>query len=71
VKWFRQIATPAGIPMGVQSRDSRAGGATAADESCATEGAIQNALTHTNATTTRRYIRGDRKRLPKLRWRAK
>jgi hypothetical protein len=56
-KWFRQIATVAGIPLDVQSMDARAGGATEAEEAGATEEAIQQALTHTNRTTTRRYVR--------------
>jgi hypothetical protein len=56
-KWFRQIATIAGIPLDVQSMDARAGGATEAEEAGATEEAIQQALTHTNRTTTQRYVR--------------
>jgi integrase len=57
VKWFRQIATAAGIPLAVQSRDSRAGGATEADDAGVREEDIRDALTHSNVGTTRRYIR--------------
>ena len=55
--WFRQIARAAGIPDEVYNMDSRAGGATEADESGASIEAIQGALTHTKADTTWRYIR--------------
>jgi hypothetical protein len=63
VKWFRQIARAAGIPDDVQSMDARAGGATEADEAGAAEEAIQGALTHTNKTTTLRYLRRRTKKI--------
>lgn len=56
-KWFRQIARAAGIPDDVWSMDSRAGGATEAEEAGAALDAIQNALTHSKKETTVRYIR--------------
>jgi hypothetical protein len=56
-KWFRQIARAAGIPDEVWNMDSRAGGATEADDSCADLDAIQAALTHSKKETTLRYIR--------------
>lgn len=56
-KWFRQIARAAGIPDAVWSMDSRAGGATEAEEAGAALEAIQGALTHTEKDTTLRYIR--------------
>lgn len=62
-KWFRQIATVAGIPLDVQSMDARAGGATEAEEAGADEKAIQDALTHSNAMTTRRYVRRRSKKI--------
>jgi hypothetical protein len=62
-KWFRQIARIAGIPDDVQSMDARAGGATEADEAGAAEEAIQGAMTHTNKTTTLRYIRRRTKKI--------
>lgn len=62
-KWFRQIATAAGIPMEVKGMDARAGGATEAEEAGADEAAIQQALTHTNPNTTRRYIRRRKKKI--------
>ena len=49
--WFRQIARAAGIPDEVYNMDSRAGGATEADESGASIEASQGALTHTKADT--------------------
>jgi hypothetical protein len=55
--WFRQIARAAGIPDEVYNMDSRAGGATEADESGASIEAIQGALTHTKIDTTWRYLR--------------
>ena len=45
-KWFRQIARAAGIPDAVWSMDSRAGGATEAEQAGAEIDAIQGALTH-------------------------
>lgn len=62
-KWFRQIARAAGIPDEVWSMDSRAGGATEADEAGADFKAIQDALTHTEARTEHRYIRRTGRRI--------
>jgi hypothetical protein len=62
-KWFRQIATVAGIPLDVQSRDGRAGGATEAEESGASIEDISAGLTHTNKTTTLRYVRRRTKKI--------
>ena len=56
-KWFRQIARAAGVPDAVWSMDSRAGGATEAEEAGAALDAIQGALTHSRKDTTLRYIR--------------
>ncbi len=56
-KWFRQIARAAGIPDTIWSMDSRAGGATEAEEAGAALDAIQGALTHSKKDTTLRYIR--------------
>jgi hypothetical protein len=56
-KWFRQIARAAGIPDEVWNMDSRAGGATEAEDSGADLDAIQAALTHSKKETTLRYIR--------------
>jgi hypothetical protein len=56
-RWFRQIARAAGIPDEVWNMDTRAGGATEAEESGAALEAIQSALTHSKAQTTLRYIR--------------
>jgi hypothetical protein len=56
-RWFRQIARAAGIPDDVWNMDTRAGGATEADEAGATIEAIQSALTHDRPDTTQRYIR--------------
>lgn len=57
--WFRDIATPAGIPQDVWNMDSRAGGAS---ESFAAVGgdiaAIQGLFKHSAQSTTWRYIRG-------------
>ena len=55
-RWFRQIARAAGIPHDVWNMDSRAGGATEADEAGAALETIQ-ALTHTKPSTTVRYLR--------------
>jgi hypothetical protein len=55
--WFRQIARAAGIPDEVWSMDSRAGGATEAEEAGAEVDAIQGALTHSEKDTTLRYLR--------------
>lgn len=56
-KWFRAIARAAGIPDEVWNMDTRAGGATEAEESGAAIEAIQSALTHSKRETTLRYIR--------------
>jgi hypothetical protein len=61
-KWFRQIARAAGIPDDVWSMDSRAGGATEADEAGADLKAISDHLTHSETRTTVRYIRRVQKR---------
>jgi hypothetical protein len=57
--WFRQIARTAGIPDTIWSMDSRAGGATEAEEAGADLEAIRDALTHSKEqeATTMRYIR--------------
>jgi hypothetical protein len=59
-RWFRQIARASGIPDEVWNMDSRAGGATEADEAGAALDAIQGALTHTKESTTLRYLRRGR-----------
>jgi hypothetical protein len=56
-KWFRQIARAAGIPDDVWLMDSRAGGATEADEAGADLKAISDHLTHSKTAMTVRYIR--------------
>lgn len=56
-KWFRQIARAAGIPDDVWLMDSRAGGATEADEAGADLKAISDHLTHSKTSMTVRYIR--------------
>lgn len=64
-KDFRAIARAAGIPDEVWSMDSRAGGATEADESGAAIDDIRGALTHSSTGTTVRYIarRGETKKI--------
>jgi len=56
-KWFRQIARAAGIPDEVWLTDSRAGGATEAEEAGVAVAAIQYAVTHSKRDTTLHYIR--------------
>jgi hypothetical protein len=63
VKWFRRIARAAGIPDEVWNMDSRAGGATEAEEAGATLEAIQGALTHSKQGTTLRYLRKRTKKI--------
>lgn len=55
--WFRRIARAAGIPDAVWNMDSRAGGATEAEEAGADIADISASLTHTREETTVRYIR--------------
>jgi hypothetical protein len=62
-KWFRQIARAAGIPDEVWNMDSRAGGATEAEESGADLDAIQANLTHSDKRTTIRYLRQRAKKI--------
>ena len=52
-------ARPAGIHDMVWSMDSRAGGATEAEEAGAALDAIRGALTHAKKDTTLRYIRSN------------
>jgi hypothetical protein len=56
-KWFRQIARAADVPDDVWLMDSRAGGATEADEAGADLKAISDHLTHSETKMTVRYIR--------------
>ncbi len=56
-KWWRQIARAAGVPDEVWSMDARAGAATEAEEAGVTPTKISDLLTHTQKTTTERYIR--------------
>jgi len=56
-KWYRQIARVAGIPDEIWNMDTRAGGATEADDAGAPIELISEGLTHTNIATTTRYIR--------------
>lgn len=56
-KWWRQIATAAGIPADVQSMDARAGGITEAEEAGAPLEDIQAGATHEDKRSTLRYVR--------------
>lgn len=56
-KWFRACARAAGIPDAVWLMDSRAGGATEAEEAGVPLELIREALTHSKQDTTVRYIR--------------
>lgn len=62
-RWFRQIARAAGIPDEVWNMDTRAGGATEAEEAGAELELIQNALTHSEPRTTLRYVRRRSKKI--------
>lgn len=57
--WFREIARAAGIPDQIWNMDTRAGGATEAEEAGADLSAIRGLLTHSEKQeqTTLRYIR--------------
>jgi hypothetical protein len=63
VKTFRKIARVAGIPDDVWVMDARAGGATEAEEAGVDISIISQGLTHTNVTTTGRYIRRRAKKI--------
>ncbi len=56
-KWFRQIARAAGIPDDVWNMDTRAGGATEAEEAQVPLDLISAGLTHADTKMTLRYIR--------------
>jgi ribonuclease D len=65
-KWFRAIARAAEIPDAVWNMDTRAGGATEAEEAGAAFDAIRNLLTHSErqeATTVRYLRRRDKSRV--------
>lgn len=55
-KW-RQIATAAGVPEAIQSRDSRPGAATEAKLAGAATADVQRQLGHASAATTEGYLR--------------
>lgn len=63
VKAFRKIAQFANIPDEVWSMDARAGGAGEADEAGVDTTLISAGLTHTNVTTTGRYLRRRAKKI--------
>lgn len=63
VKAFRKIAQWAKIPDEVWSMDARAGGAGEADEAGVDTSLISAGLTHTNVTTTGRYLRSRGKKI--------
>lgn len=63
IRWWRQIANAAGIPVDVESMDARAGGATEAEEAGAALEAIQSAMTHSRPTMTLNYIRRRTKKI--------
>jgi hypothetical protein len=56
-KWFRQIARAANIPDEVWNMDTRAGGATEADEAGAPIRDISQSMTHADERITGIYIR--------------
>ncbi|WP_456681907.1 tyrosine-type recombinase/integrase [Bradyrhizobium sp. USDA 3311] len=62
VKAFRKIAQVAKIPDEVWSMDARAGGAGEADDAGVDTTLISAGLTHTNVTTTGRYLRNRAKK---------
>ena len=63
VKWWRKIATAAGIPVDVESMDARAGGATEAQEAGVPLDAISGGMTHKKITTTLGYIRRQKRKI--------
>jgi hypothetical protein len=63
VRWWRQIANAAGIPVDVESMDLRASGATEAQEPGAPIEDISTGMTHKKVTTTLGYIRRQRKKI--------
>ena len=65
-KAFRKIARYAKIPDEVWNMDARAGGATEAEEALVDIDLIKDGLTHTNVTTTGRYIRRRSKKIAAL-----
>jgi len=59
---WRTIADAAGIPKTVRNMDSRAGAISEAEDAEAAEDDIRENVTHSNASTTRRYMRGAKER---------
>ena len=57
-KLWREIAREVGVPDTVKNMDSRAGGATEADEAGADIRDLQRHMTHSDARVTGRYVRG-------------
>jgi integrase len=56
---WRALADAAGLPKGLQNRDSRPGAATEADVAGAPREKIQRQLGHAKGETTRIYLRED------------
>ena len=54
---WRALADAAGVPRDIWNMDSRAGGITEADEAGADIRDVQRHATHSNASTTGRYVR--------------
>lgn len=57
-RWWRKIATEAGIPTAIRNMDSRAGGISEATDGGADLEHVRHAATHSNISTTINYSRG-------------
>ena len=57
-RWWRKIATEAGIPKAVRNMDSRAGAISEATDAGADLEHVRHAATHSNISMTQRYSRG-------------
>lgn len=57
-RWWRLCADACGLSKTVRNMDSRAGAISEAEDAQANEDDIRESATHSNASTTRRYMRG-------------
>lgn len=61
-RWWRILANECGISKKVRNMDSRAGAISEAEDADANEDDIRESATHSNVSTTKGYMRGNKER---------
>jgi hypothetical protein len=62
-RWWRKVATAAGVPKDVRNMDSRAGGISEATDAGAALEHVRHAATHSDIAMTQRYSRGTEEKI--------